>query len=191
VLLLTWLLATFILANQTLFHVYFVSIDEEVLPRFLFRLGLPLSLIAAIGIVKSTFTLPETKITIEKPDQSKLTTLALILVVTVLASSGLSAYINISKYTPHATQGDYYAALWLGGYSPKNSTLETPYFQDRQVFTSLTHLFWPGTPSENIYFVQVRPKAMFQYDWNRNPVDKIYSSREDTIRFYYRENRTI
>jgi hypothetical protein len=44
ILLLTWLLATFILANQTLFPVYFVSIDEEVLPRFLLRLGLPLSL---------------------------------------------------------------------------------------------------------------------------------------------------
>jgi hypothetical protein len=191
-LLLTWLLTTFILANQTLFHVYFVSIDEEVLPRFLFRLGLPLSLTAAIGVVKSAFTFSETKITVEKHNQGRPTmTIAAILIVVVLASAGLSAFIIISKFTPHATQGDYYAALWLGGYSPKNSTLETHYFQDRQVFTSLTHLFWPGTPGENVYFVQVRPKAMFQYNWNRNPVDKVYSSREDTIRFYYRENRPI
>jgi len=191
-LLLTWLLATFILANQTLFHVYFVTIDDEVFPRFLLRLCLPLGLTAAIGIVKSAFTLSETKITVEKPARGKLaTTTAVILIAVVLVVAGLSAFITISKFTPHAGQGDYYAALWLGGHSPKNSTLETYYFQDRQVYTALMHLFQPGTPAENVYFVQIRPEAMFQYNWNQNPVDKVYSSREDTIRFYYRENGTI
>jgi len=146
ILLAIWLLTTSVLAEQTLFQVFFEASESEKVPRFIWHLAYPNSILGAIGIIQVTSLLSNGVPAQGKPipNHKMLTTaLASATLSLLLTLHTANAVIYMSDYGPMMERSNYAAMIWLDTHSIESSGLESLYPQHMRQYLWQTHLRAP------------------------------------------------
>jgi hypothetical protein len=188
-LILSWTAVSFILAEQSLFHLYCPYIPEGLkLPRFLMHFTFPMSILASISveeIVKKLTGVHAFKIA----EGVRLHTLntrklgVLMFLCSMLLVSSLFIWSQVMTLGPVVSLKDYQALYWLEVHSPQNSTVDTSRNYYTELYAILTHLNPRGDFTAYNYYVQIGTDAD---PLNRDPnYNKIYDNGWNDAKFFY------
>ena len=155
-----WLLVTIVLAEQTLFQVFFEAGESEKVPRFIWHLAYPGSILGAIGIVQVTNILFESVHTQTNPNSNHG------IPTKIFVSAGLSlllvfhtasAIIYMSDYGPMMESSNYTAMIWLDSHSIESTGLKSLYPHHLKQYLWQTHLKapWERVAVQDLFYLRI------------------------------------
>jgi len=166
VLLSVWLLVTFVLAEQTPFQVFFEAGESEKVPRFIWHLAYPNSILGAVGIVQAVKLLGGS-IPARAPDRRVLRLVFATAVLSLLLSLHTSgAVIYMADYGPMMERSNYTAMIWLDLHSTESSGLTSLYPHHLKQYLWQTHLKapWEGVAVRDLFCLRIYGSGEYDLD---------------------------
>jgi len=160
ILLAIWLLTTSVLAEQTLFQVFFEAAESEKVPRFIWHLAYPNSILGAIGIIHIIGLLSNgvpvpSKPTLNPRVSTAAFASAILSLLLILHTA--NAVIYMSDYGPMMERSNYVAMIWLDTHSIESSGLESLYPQHMRQYLWQTHLKapWERETVRDLFYLSI------------------------------------
>ncbi len=177
-----WLLVTVVLAEQTIFQVFFEAEESEKVPRFIWHLSYPNSILGAIGITQANKRLNnKNKISTEsehspKPEMQKSIFIPVIISLILLLHTW-NAITYMSDYGPMMERSNYTAMVWLDSRSIESSGLDSLYPQHMKQYVWQTHLKapWETGIIRDIFYLRIYESE--EHDL-RTDFDRVYDAGE-------------
>ncbi len=173
-----WLLVTIVLSEQTFFQVFFEAGESEKVPRFIWHLAYPNSILGAIGItqvinlIDNDFPLRSTPTYSTKSSTMIFPSIVLSLLLLLHTAN---ATMLMSEYGPMMEESNYTAMIWLDTHSIENSGLESLYPHHMKQYLWQTHLkaSWEDVEVQDLFYLRIYGSE--EYDLNIE-FNKVYDA---------------
>ncbi len=179
ILLSIWLLVTVVLSEQTLFEVFFEAGESEKVPRFIWHLAYPNSILGAIGIVQAINVIYKTSCAQVKSNPShgvsaKIFLSAVISLTLILHTA--NAVIYMSDYGPMMERSNYTAMIWVDSNSIESSGLVSLYPHHLKQYLWQTHLKapWERVAVRDLFYLRIYGSE--EYDLHAS-LDRVFDAK--------------
>ena len=181
-----WFLVTGVMAEQTLFQIFFEAGESEKVPRFIWHLAYPNSILGAIGIVQAMNSLhgtssPRTKPTPNHRITIKIFVSAMISLLLILHIA--NAVIFMADYGPMMERSNYNAMIWLDSHSIESSGLKSLYPHHLKQYLWQTHLKapWERAVVQDLFYLRIYGPE--EYDLHAT-YDRVFDA--ESVQLYQR-----